>query len=120
MNRWLRSIPVDSPDARLQRLQEEITKALEKRNTVQIGDAVAVRIPKLDGQIRLVPKDKHNQSFYVEYIYDRWYDEEKKQSRNSKAIIGTVFSLYPNAMIPNERYHDFFDIQTGKPLKKRP
>ena len=70
-----------------------------------------VRVPQIEGRIRL--REKNNLQ-YVEYIYESWYDREKKQGRNRKAIIGYVFQDYPNAMIPNDNYHRFFNMYTGE------
>lgn len=101
---------------RLTQLQEQVAEALQKQNKVKLGDGYLVRIPRLPGKIRLVPRD--NGGSYVEYIYGHWYDKEEKQSRNKKAIIGITVEPYKNAMLPNDNYTDFFDMETGKLLKE--
>ena len=101
---------------RLTQLQEQVAEALQKQNKVKLGDGYLVRIPRLPGKIRLVPRD--NGGSYVEYIYEHWYDKEEKQSRNKKAIIGITIEPYKDAMLPNDNYTDFFDMETGKLLKE--
>ena len=101
---------------RLTQLQEQVAEALQKQNKVKLGDGYLVRIPRLPGEIRLVPRN--NGGSYVEYIYEHWYDKEEKQSRNKKAIIGITIEPYKDAMLPNDNYTDFFDIETGKLLKE--
>ena len=101
---------------RLTQLQEQVAETLQKQNKVKLGDGYLVRIPRLPGKIRLVPRD--NGGSYVEYIYEHWYDKEEKQSRNKKAIIGITIEPYKNAMLPNDNYTDFFDMETGKLLKE--
>ena len=101
---------------RVKRLREQVTKGLEKSNKVKLGDGYLVRIPKIQGRINRIKRDDRT---YVEYIYERGYDPETKQSRNKKVLIGTILSEYPNALLPNDNYTEFFDIDTGR-LKKRP
>ena len=101
---------------RVNRLREQVTKGLEKSNKVKLGDGYLVRIPKIQGRINRIKRDDRT---YVEYIYERGYDPETKQSRNKKVLIGTILSEYPNALLPNDNYTEFFDIDTGRP-KKRP
>ena len=92
-------------------LQQKLADELEKRNLYRFGDVDVVRIPKIGGRIRTREK---TDGLYVEYIYESWYDKEKKQGRNHKAIIGTIFPGYLNVMIPNENYYRFFDAVTGE------
>ena len=56
-----------------------VTKGLEKSNKVKLGDGYLVRIPKIQGRINRIRRDDRT---YVEYIYERGYDPETKQSRN--------------------------------------
>jgi len=43
-------------------------------------------------------------------VLDRHYDKEKKQSRNTRVVIGTDIShIYPDMMLTGKRYHEFFD-----------
>ena len=100
-----------SPGAR-ERLRERVAEELKENNTISLGGITLVRIPDIPG-IRTLPPNKQGQSL-VEYKYDQWYDPIKKQSRNKKAIIGQLSDEYPDAMIPNERYRELFDIQTGR------
>ena len=100
----------------VQKLREQVTKELEKSNKVKLGDGYLVRIPKIQGRINRIRRDDRT---YVEYIYERGYDPETKQSRNKKVLIGTILSEYPGALLPNDNYTEFFDIDTGRP-KKRP
>ena len=106
----------DDYHSHVQKLREQVTKGLEKSNKVKLGDGYLVRIPKIQGRINRIRRDDRT---YVEYIYERGYDPETKQSRNKKVLIGTILSEYPNALLPNDNYTEFFDIDTGKP-KKRP
>ena len=62
-----------------QRLRELVAEGLEKSNKVKFGDGYLVRIPEIKGRICRI---KRGSSTYVEYIYDRRYDPETKQSRN--------------------------------------
>ena len=64
---------------RVKRLREQVTKGLEKSNKVKLGDGYLVRIPKIQGRINRIKRDDRT---YVEYIYERGYDPETKQSRN--------------------------------------
>ena len=100
---------------RVKRLREQVTKGLEKSNKVKLGDGYLVRIPKIQGRINRIKRDDRT---YVEYIYERGYDPETKQSRNKKVLIGTILSEYPNALLPNDNYTEFFDIDTGRPKKR--
>jgi len=117
-NSFYDSIPLDSGEpeyanAMFRKVHEE----LKHHNKVSFGDADLVRIPQIEGRIFIKKNEKLGTS-NVEYIYDQWYDPEKKQNRNRKAKIGVVFSVFPEAMIPEERYYEFFDERTGN-LKER-
>ena len=89
-----------------------------KGNKYKCGDGVLVRIPKIKGRIFLRKKSEWDS--YVEYIYERTYDKESKQSRNKRIIIGMYLEPYTDFMYPNEHYYDYFDPETGEliPQKK--
>ena len=54
----------------------------------------------------------------VQYIYEQWYDPEIRQCRNRKTSIGQISEEFPGAMIPNERYKQYFNMETGLPLSR--
>ena len=85
---------------------------LRTHNEVKVGDAYVVRIPKIQGKILINDKDRN--TTYVDYIYESWYDKEKKQMRNRKVCIGQVVYAFPGAMLPTEKYYQYFDRVTGK------
>ena len=85
---------------------------LRTHNEVKVGDAYVVRIPKIQGKILI--NDKDRTTTYVDYIYESWYDKEKKQMRNRKVCIGQVVYAFPGAMLPTEKYYQYFDRVTGK------
>jgi len=99
----------------VKKLREQVTKGLEKSNKVKLGDGYLVRIPKIQGRINRIKRDDRT---YVEYIYERGYDPETKQSRNKKVLIGTILSEYPGALLPNDNYTEYFDVDTGRPKKR--
>ncbi len=72
------------------------------------GDRIA-KIPKLENRI-FIRRSKNRPNAYVEFIVDRYYDKEKKQSRVQKLIIGTDISdKYRGMMLINGNYHKYFD-----------
>ena len=93
------------------RLRERVAEELEEKNEIQLGGTTLVRLPKIPG-IRILPPNQKGLSL-VEYKHDQWYDPIKGQSRNRKTIIGQVSDEYPDAMVPNKRYYQLFNIQTG-------
>jgi len=89
-----------------------------KGNKYQCSGATLVRIPNVKGRIVLRSKNNWGDN-YVEYIYERTYDKESKQTRNKRVIIGMNFYQYDGFMYPNENYFTYFDPETGE-LKSQP
>ena len=100
------------PDGPAQRALKE----LEEQNEVKLGDAFLVRIPQIEGKISMRTVGPHQT--YVDYIYVSWYDQERKQMRNIKKVIGQVIESIPGAMLPNENYYRFFDRRTGNLMEE--
>lgn len=96
--------------SREKELKKLVAEGLRKNNRVKLGDGYLVRIPEIKGRINRIKRDK---SVYVEYVYERKYDPETKQTRNKKAIIGVIVEGYPGAMLPNDNYGKYFDAVTG-------
>lgn len=96
--------------SREKELRKLVAEGLRKNNRVKLGDGYLVRIPEIKGRINRIKRDK---SAYVEYVYERKYDPETKQTRNKKAIIGVIVEGYPGAMLPNDNYGKYFDAVTG-------
>ena len=96
------------PDGPAQRALKE----LEEQNEVKLGDAFLVRIPQIEGKISMRNTGPHQT--YVDYIWESWYDQERKQMRNRKKVIGQVLESIPGAMLPNENYYRFFDRRSGE------
>ena len=96
--------------SREKELRKLDAEGLRKNNRVKLGDGYLVRIPEIKGRINRIKRDK---SVYVEYVYERKYDPETKQTRNKKAIIGVIVEGYPGAMLPNDNYGKYFDAVTG-------
>ena len=99
-----------------QRLKERVAEELKEKNEIRLGGTTLVRLPQIPG-IRILPPNQQGFS-QVEYRYDQWYDPIKQQSRNRKRIIGKVSDEYPGAMIPNDRYRQIFNIETGLTWKE--
>ncbi len=99
-------------EGRISRVLDE----LKIHNEVKVGEAYVVRIPKIQGKILVNDKDRN--ATYVDYIYESWYDKEKKQMRNRKVCIGQVVYAFPGAMLPKENYYRYFDRVTGEEKKK--
>ena len=89
----------------------DVVNQLEEQNEVKFGDAILVRIPKIEGRIYTRQEGPH--LIYVMYIYETRWDREKKQTRNRKVMIGQAIESIPGAMLPNENYYRFFDRRTG-------
>ena len=96
--------------SREKELKKLVAEGLRNNNRVKLGDGYLVRIPEIKGRINRIKRDK---SVYVEYVYERKYDPETKQTRNKKAIIGVIVEGYPGAMLPNDNYVEYFDAVTG-------
>ena len=90
----------------------DVVNQLEEQNEVKFGDAILVRIPKIEGRIYTRQEGPH--LIYVMYIYETRWDREKKQTRNRKVMIGQAIESIPGAMLPNENYYRFFDRRTGQ------
>ena len=99
-------------EGRISRVLDE----LRTHNEVKVGEAYVVRIPKIPGKIQIDKKGRNTE--YVIYIYENWYDKEKKQNRNRKACIGQVLYVFPGAMLPTEKYYQYFDRVTGEEKKR--
>lgn len=116
MNDWVRSIPRYDPQRAWREEAADLAKALEQQNSFPRMDGmIVVRTPRIEGRIRLIDANARGDVSYVEYIAERWYDSEKKQSRNKKVIIGYIQNDYPTIMYPNDNYDQYFDINTGEP-----
>lgn len=96
------------------RLKNMVTEGLKQKPSVKFGDVTLVRIPKIKGRTRALEPNKQG-TYNIEYIHERWYDPEIRQCRNRKVVIGCVMEFYPDAMLPNENYYEYFDIKTGLP-----
>ncbi len=107
--RWL-----DNPfrDERIMRIRD----GLKEWNEVKVGEWFLVRVPQIEGRIFF--RKNAGERTYVEVIYDQRYDPEKKQMRNRRVSVGQLLDWIPGAMIPNERYYEWFDRETGE-LKER-
>ena len=99
------------------RLKNMVTAALKEKNWVKLGDVTLVRIPKIKGRTRAQEPNKQG-TYNIEYIYDRWYNPEIQECRNRKVVIGCVIDDYPDAMLPNDNYYKYFDVQTGLPKEQ--
>ena len=95
-------------------------EALEQQNRIRVGidDSEMVRIPKIPGRI-FIKKPEHG-FWEVQFIYEKWYDKDKKQNRNRKVTIGWTLAEFPNGMHPLPRYYDFFDGRTGELIQQKP
>ncbi len=83
-----------------------------RQNEVHLGEGqVMVKIPDLPGRIgKRKRDDQYGAPTYIELILNRYYDAEKRQSRNKRIIIGQDFSeAYQGMMIPNDKYYHYFD-----------
>ena len=94
----------------------DVVNQLEEQNEVKFGDAILVRIPKIEGRIYTQQEGPH--LIYVMYIYETRWDREKKQTRNRKVMIGQAIESIPGAMLPNENYYRFFDRRTGQLIEE--
>ena len=99
------------------RLKNMVTAALKEKNWVKLGEVTLVRIPKIKGRTRAQEPNKQG-TYNIEYIYDRWYNPEIQECRNRKVVIGCVIDDYPDAMLPNDNYYKYFDVQTGLPKEQ--
>ena len=97
----------------LSNLQDKVHTALRNHNKIRLGEDLLVRVPAKFPGVRII---KDDEGAKVEYIYQQWYDPESKQSRNKKATIGRIRYEFPEAMIANDNYEKYFDLETGKPL----
>ena len=101
----------DNPEKELQR---RIREEFQQHNAIQLGNTTFVRIPEIPSRIRILkPNNKDIRN--VQYIYAQWYDPTAHQNRNKKIVIGHLANECPEAMIPNDSYNRFFDINTGLP-----
>ena len=112
-NSFWDSIPLSENDPGIQEsARMKLQEKLKERNEVKCGDWYLVRIPRIEGRIFINRKSEYSSD--VEYLYERWYDKEKKQTRNRKVKIGIIIKEYPKAMVPNEQYYEYFDRETGE------
>ncbi len=104
----------DEPDNPEEELQRRIKEEFRQHNAIRLGNTTFVRIPEIPSRIRILkPNNKGIRN--VQYIYAQWYDPTSQQNRNRKTVIGYLADECPDAMIPNDRYNRFFDIETGLP-----
>ncbi|MFV0466636.1 MAG: transposase, partial [Lachnospiraceae bacterium] len=64
-----------------------------------------VKIPNSHGKIA---KEKHGDTTYIKYEYDRTYDPKKQYTYPKRATIGKLVNGDPSMMIPNESFLKFF------------
>ena len=95
---------------------ERIRETLKTQNYVDVNDQILVRIPSVPGRIHKIDTD--GKILEVVYVYERWYDPEKKQTRNRQVIIGHALKDYLPGMYPTDHYYEYFDFTTGMLLKK--
>lgn len=103
----------------LENLRRRVSDILRGRNWAAVDDDILVRIPngkEVENRIYMHSKE-NSEDVLVDLIYETWYDKEIKQSRNRKTRIGRIIPLFPEAMIINENYEKYFDLETGKLLK---
>ena len=96
----------------LSNLQQMMARVLQDRNYVDLQGERYVRIPKIEGRFNEI--ENMDDSISLEFIYKRWYDEEARQSRNRKLVIGHITPQFPRALRVNENYDKFFDYETGE------
>ncbi len=96
----------------LSNLQQMMDRVLQDRNYVDLRGERYVRIPKIEGRFNEL--ENMDGSISLEFIYKRWYDEEARQSRNRKLVIGHITPQFPRALRVNENYDTFFDYETGE------
>ena len=96
----------------LSNLQQMMDRVLQDRNYVDLRGERYVRIPKIEGRFNEL--ENMDDSISLEFIYKRWYDEEARQSRNRKLVIGHITPQFPRALRVNENYDKFFDYETGE------
>lgn len=94
-----------------------------KKNEINQGNgSVIAKIPKLEGRITVKHQKDRNQS-YIMLVADRYYDREKKQTRNRMVTIGSDISSHLRGMmIPNENYYEYFNREgrlINDPLARR-
>ena len=104
-----------SREYRIYDIRNHIREIMERVNHYRLGEDDIVRIPQIPGRISKRSADYGH--VYVELICKRWYDPKTKQSRNRKVTIGDVLDICKNAMIPNEKYSEYFDMETGELLR---
>lgn len=97
-------------------LRKRVEEELKQKNSIQLGDTTLVRYPDTAGT-RVLKANKHGVR-HVQYVYEQWYDPEKRQCRNRKTVIGQMSDEFPGAMIPNDRYRRYFDPETGLPRRQ--
>ena len=95
-------------------VRRQLANILWTTNQTRLGEDIIVRVPEIAGRIVRVNK---KDALYVQLIYKAWKDPATGQNRNRKTIVGKVVEICPEAMYPNKRYEDFFDMKTGE-LKK--
>ena len=78
-------------------------------NEFRQGENIIAKIPNIEGRIT---RKQSNGTTYIELILARWYDKEKKQTRNRRVTIGVdVSGIYRGMMMANENYHEYFDTK---------
>ncbi len=78
-------------------------------NEFRQGHNVIAKIPNIEGRIT---RKQSNGTTYIELIVARWYDKEKKQTRNRRVTIGVdIRGIYRGMMMANENYHEYFDTK---------
>ena len=97
-------------------LRRQVAEELQKKNWIKLGDTILVRYPNVNNVSTL--KANKQGVRRVQYIYEQWYDPEIHQCRNRKTSIGQMSEEFPGAMIPNERYKQYFNMETGLPLSR--
>lgn len=111
---WYNSIP------RVRRPEEEPypwmdpdfdVNKLKVNEIKQPGGGTLAKIPEIPGRV-FPRKDEGRSGTYIVFVIDKYYDEEKHQTRNEKVIIGQdCGSLLPGMMFINKNYHKYFDTE---------
>ena len=94
-----------------------IRETLKTQNYyVDDNDQIWVRIPSVPGRIHKINTD--GELLEVVYVYERWYDPKKKQTRNRQVIIGHSIEACLPGMFPTDHYYEYFDFTSGMLLKR--
>ena len=113
-NNWYNSIPRSNlPGGYNPFADPDFDAEKMKENEFRSNGQLIAKIPKIEHRIfrRTDPEGKDSQNTYIVFLADRYYDREKKQTRNQKVILGVdLGSILPGMMVANEEnYRQYFD-----------